>query len=235
VRSKQIISILTGLVFIGIAVYLAINLVEVSKNLIAKISLGWVSATIITRALVCFSFARGLQLILQSVLPKLNSILVFIGGIVLGFGLSFLSPIYESDYVDASTTDLSIDHAGLTALTNGRYQIKAQPYIVAFFTSSCPHCKLASKNLGYMSQLGKLPPVVAIFPGNEADTKRFLEENNGQLFEYYRLSDEGYFLKNSGAAFPSVFLINEKGETVKHWFGDLLNYTALDYLEGIKQ
>ncbi|MFK8046128.1 MAG: peroxiredoxin family protein [Crocinitomicaceae bacterium] len=234
-QSNKIVSITIGVVFIGIAVYLAINLIDVSQNLIAKTGIGWVAATIVTRALVCFSFARGIQIILKSLTPKINSILVFIGGLVLGFAISFLSPIYQSDYGDFSTTDLTIDHKGLTEITNGKYQIKKQPHIIVFFTTNCPHCKEASERLGFLSQLGKLPPIVAIFPGNKENTQKFLAKHKGQTYEYYRLDEnEDFFLDNSGAGFPSVFLINEKGETVKHWFGDLLNYSALDYLGSLK-
>jgi len=235
-QANKIISIVIGAVFIGISVYLAVNLVDVSQNLITKTGIGWVASTIITRTLVCLSFARGIQILLKTFLPKLNTILVFIGGLVVGFGVSFLTPIYQSDYGDFSTTDLTIDHKGLSEITNGKYQIKKEPYIVAFFTTNCPHCKEASKHLGFLSQQNKLPPIVAIFPGNKNNTEKFIAKHNGQTFERYRLEDnEEFFLDNSGAGFPSIFLINEKGETVKHWFGALLNYSALDYLGSIKK
>ena len=234
-NSKRILSLAIGFIFIGISIYLAIHLIDVSKNLIERAGIGWVSATIVSRAIVCLSFARGLQLLGQAFAIRLKGFIIFIIGFVLGFALSFLSPIYESDYGDFSTTEQLLDHEGLIELTGGKYSIKNQPYIVAFFTTSCSHCKAASKNIGYLSQLGKMPPVIAIFPGNEKDTRQFLAENNGQLFEHYLIKDEKYFIDNSGAAFPSIFLINEKGETMKHWFGELLNYTALDYLESVKQ
>lgn len=236
-NAKRILSLVLGIVFIGIAIYIAIYLTDVSKNLIEKLGFGWVMATIVARTLVCLSFGRGLQLIVQSFAPHIKGIIVFLIGFVLGFGFSFLSPIYQSDYGDFSTVDniISVDHQGLTELTNGNYQIKNQPYILVFFTSTCSHCKAASKNIGYLSQLGKMPPIIAVFPGNEENTRTFLNENNGQTFEYYRISDEQFFIENSGAAFPSIFLINEKGETMKHWFGELLNYSALDYLESVKQ
>ncbi|MFK8036937.1 MAG: TlpA family protein disulfide reductase [Crocinitomicaceae bacterium] len=234
-NSRKILSFTIGLIFIGIAVYLSLDIVALAKNLINKLNLGWVSSNILARVLVCLAFARGLQLLMQTFKPNFNGLLVFIIGIFAGFGLSFISPIYESDYGDYATADMVLDHDGLTILTNGNYKVKDQPYIVAFFTTSCPHCKAASQNIGLMSQQNRMIPVIAIFPGNKADTEKFLTENNGQYFENYMIDSDEYFIKNSGGAFPSVFLINKDGETMKHWFGDLLNYTALDYLESLKQ
>lgn len=232
-NSRNVLSLIIGLIFIGISIYLSLDIIGLAKNLIDKLSLGWVMSNSIARLIVCLTFARGLQLIVQTFKPNFNGLLLIIIGLIAGFGVSFISPIYESDFGDHSTTDITIDHDGLTALTDGKYQIKNQPYVVAFFTTSCPHCKAASKNIGFLSQRDRMVPVIAIFPGNKEDTKTFLLENNGQFFEHYILDNDEYFIKNSGSAFPSIFLINEKGETIKHWFGDLLNYTALDYLESL--
>ncbi len=234
-KTKSLFSLAIGIIFIAISVYLSVELFEVSKKLIARAHLGWVSSTIITRLLVCLSFGRGIQLIFRVLLPKIRSFIPLIIGIVAGFGLSFISPIYESDYGDSKSDDLSIDHEGLSNLTNGTYQIKKEPYLVAFFTTTCPHCKEASKRIGFMSQLNRMIPVVAIFPGSQEDSEKFITENNGQFFEYYVINNDEYFINNSDGRFPSVFLINEKGETMKHWFGDLLNYSALDYLESLKK
>ena len=233
-NAKQILSLLTGIVFIAIAVYLSIDLVEVSKKLIARIHIGWVSSTIVSRLLVCLSFGRGLQLILQVLTPKLKGVLTFFIGFIAGFGVSFISPIYESDYGIYDGEKLSIDHSGLSDLTDGAYQIKKEPYLVAFFTTTCSHCKEASGKIGFMSQLDRMIPVIAIFPGSEEDAQKFIKDNNGAFFEYHTIQDDEFFIENSDGSFPSIFLINEKGETVQHWFGDLLNYSALDYLESLK-
>ena len=232
---KKIVPNAIGLLFIALSFYISIYFEDVTKNLVSRSGLGWVISTIILRVMVCLAFARGIQLIIKTFIPRLKSIFVFIPGLLVGFAISFISPIYESDYGNFSTQDMAVEHKPLTELTNGQYTIKNAPYIVAFFTTDCPHCKAASKLLAFAKSIGNTPDIVAIFPGEEEDSKRFIAENNASHFEHYTVNNDTFFLKNSGGVFPSIFLLDQSGKTIAHWFGDGFNYTALDYIEAFSK
>ncbi len=228
---KKLVPILIGLFFIFITIYLSFNFDVVTRNTVAQTGFGWVITTILLRILVSLSFARGAVLITKAFLPKIKSFIVFIPGILIGFFVSFITPIYQSDYGDFSTTKMSVDHESLSNLTEGRYHIKNQPYILTFFTSDCSHCKNAAKLLGFSQSIGNTPQIIAVFPGTQENADKFINENNGGGFEYYTVDDDDYFIQNSGAIFPSIYLIDKDGNTLAHWFGDEFNFTALDYVE----
>jgi len=232
---KKSIPIAIGLVFIGISIYLSFNFESVVKKSIFRTDFSWVISTILLRAVIVVAFARGTQLIIDVFQSRLKSIFSFLIALPLGFGVSFISPIYEFDYGDYSTKERSVDHISLTELTDGNYQIKTSPYLLVFFSTDCPHCKTASKLIGFNRSIGNAPEVIALFPGTQENADQFIAENNGQDFTYYIVDDRQYFLDNSGAAFPSIFLIDANGNTLAHWFGDHFNYTALDYIESFSK
>ena len=232
-NKQKIIGLITGLIFIGISVYLSFHFIAINKNFIGRFGMGWVFSTILLRILICFSFGRGLQLILKIFIPKLKGILAFIIGFALGFAVSFISPIYTTDYGDNSDTEISLNIIDFNQITLDKYKNETAPYLVCFFTTICPHCKDACQLLGFMDAIGKMPKVVLIFPGTVEARKKFAGENNGLAFDAYSVSDQ-FFLDNSGGVFPSIFLVNPDGSMNKHWYGGGLNYTALDYLATFK-
>jgi len=231
-NTQKILGLLTGLIFIGISFYLSFQFIEINKNFIGRFGVGWTFSTILLRLLICFSFGRGFQLLLKVLLPKFKGVFAFSIGFILGFGVSFISPIYASDYGDLSDQEYSFNTSDFNAVTSDKYSHEKDPFLVCFFTTSCPHCKDACKLLGFMHSVGRMTKVVLIFPGEKENRVKFLEENNGNAFDAYSVEDQ-FFLSNSGGKFPSIYLVNPDGSINKHWYGGGLNYTALDYLAKI--
>lgn len=228
---KRFVPYIVGLIYVFISFYLSINFIEAVKQLIYKTDLGWVISTVLVRIFICITFARGFQLTFHFFKPQFNAILLFVIGLLIGFGISFITPIYEFDYGDFKREGNLIEHDILSDITDGAYQIKKKPYIMAFFTPNCPHCKSASSMLGFANSIDNSPEIIALMPGSDIEIDSFLIKNNGLQFEIFKIKDSDFFFKNSGASFPSIFLIDSDGKTIGHWFGEEFNFTALDYIE----
>ena len=151
-----------------------------------------------------------------------------------GVGISFISPIYDSDYgLFDDNMELPYLNNVISESTNSEFQSPDSKFLLVFFTPGCPHCKAASTKLGTNLEAGQQIPVHAVFPEYSADTETFLQENNGLKFSSHHLADST-FVWNSGPSFPSIFLMNSDGSTEKHWSGDMINFSALDYLASIE-
>jgi len=231
--TKQKINIVKAILFICISVYLAFTFDKALTNMIMKLPFGWVVSSIILRLFITLAFARGVQLVILFFKQDFSSILGFIIGVPLGFAVSFITPIYNTDYSDLSSTSTSLNIEELNLHINNSIQSDGKTKVVAFFTTSCPHCKVASQKVGSMVIGKKSPLVYAIFPGTKKDTEVFINQNKGQNFKSILLTDQDYFIKASEGAFPSIFLIDGKGKTIKHWVGEL-SYSALDYISKYK-
>ena len=129
---------------------------------------------------------------------------------------------------------MSIVIKDLKKETDNQFNLNGNNAIIAFFTTDCPHCQDASKKLGSAHAKGKTPQVFALFPGNLKDTERFNQENNGQNFITFMIDNDAFFGETAGGSFPSIFLVDKDGNTIMHWFGDTMNYTALDLIENYK-
>lgn len=232
------LNILLGIAFLLTATGLSLYFDPILNIFASSFKLGWVFSSIFIRVLVTLLFIFSLREFFAAFLKKnMKFWVVTLIGIVPGFFLSFISvPIYSLDY-GLINDDLKLGHqTELAALTNGGFQTTADSHrIVAFFTSNCPFCKMACRKLDLNKTAGQKVPVQLIFPGSKEDTDRFLTENNGTGFEHFRIDDNETFINASGGRFPSIFLLDENGETVFHWTGDEMNYSALDYLNQLEQ
>ena len=227
---RRLTPVIIGLVFIGITLYLSVYFEDTVKKAIARTDLSWVISTILLRIVISVAFARGAQLICTVFLPKLKPLLTFVIAVPIGFAISFITPIYDSDYGDFSSEGITIDHGGLTNLTDGKYQVRQEPYLLVFFLKDCKHCKQVSKLLGFAQSIGNTPPIEVVFPGRDSSSREFIKMHSGSRFNYYTINDSEFFLENSGAWFPSIYLIDTSGQTIAHW-NEVFNYTALDYIE----
>ena len=108
--NTKTINLIKGILFIGISVYLAFIFNDALANFVSKIQfIGWVKGSIILRIVISLAFARGLQLILKAFEVKIKSILILFIGTLIGFTICFIAqPIYNTDYGNFGTTDLSI-------------------------------------------------------------------------------------------------------------------------------
>jgi len=99
-------------------------------------------------------------------------------------------------------------------------------YLIAFFSTNCPHCNDLAEAFGvtYRGYKSKRK-VLLVFPGNIEDTDAFIARNKCD-FDFVRVtSDE--FIKVSGFSFPAMFT-TENGKVLKHWTGDSFSFTVRD-------
>ncbi len=231
--TKNKLNIIKAILFFGLSIFLSFNFTNSLNNLVARLPLGWVTSSIILRLFICIAFARGLVLFLKQIQPSFKAIYGYLIGIVLGFGVSFITPIYNTDYVEFNTTPLTLDFETLQLQVNHSIQLNKKPAVVVFFSTSCPHCYATSKLLGTMANANKGPQIIALFPGTKEDTERFLKNNKGQNFKSIIIQNKSYFNDVTQGSVPSVFLVDKDGNTVKHWSGEL-SYPSLDYILNYK-
>jgi thiol-disulfide isomerase/thioredoxin len=226
---KKNISIFKGIIFIFISIYLAYTFDNALSNMIIKLPFGWVVSSIILRIFITLAFARGFQLLITAFKPSLNIYLWFIIGIPIGFGVSFITPIYSIDYSNQTSNQPELNLNELNLHINHKIQTNGKAIIIAFFTTSCSHCKIVSQKLGSMSMAGKTPKIHALFPGTKEDTDLFIKENKAQYFSNQIVNDQDYFIRAAEGVFPSVFLVDTNSKIIKHWTGEL-SYPTLDYI-----
>ena len=146
-----------------------------------------------------------------------------------GFGISFLHPIYNTDY-GLYSDDLSLDYEAFKAETGELLEAENSAHLIAFFSTDCGHCKTASYLLGVNALAGQEINTYAIFNSDYETIVTFLDENEGDSFFAHNIGDFNTFLSFSEFEMPSIFLIDKEGNTTYHWTGDMFNYTALDYV-----
>ncbi|MBK8926571.1 MAG: hypothetical protein IPM74_11860 [Crocinitomicaceae bacterium] len=204
---------------------------------LVKVGTGWVAATIILRALCILSVFISL-LILKNTFSKtrkISLVIVFLIALPTGFGISFISPIYQSDYGDLTDDVQLVKSDELKAEIGNFLSNDNSSTLFCFFTTTCPHCKVAAEKIGINQEAGQKIKVVSVFPGEVADTEKFIAEHGGQQFDVRYVNNDQLFVETSGGVFPSVFLMDNNGNTLKHWTGDNLNYSGLDYLLNLEQ
>lgn len=233
----KITRIILFFVYIIVATLLSMYLNDVLFYMVASFHTGWLFSSIFIRLLVILLFALGLREIfsISTKLGRLKFVYIFLIALLPGFLLSFaLSPIYQYDYGNFGALQPFGDPAVLNEGTENKSFLLDQEYnLIAFFTTDCPHCKLACQRISATTNGDEKLSVNLFFPGNEVDTKRFLTENNGLKFDYH-LTADNVFMNFAGFAFPSIFLVDKTGKTILHWTGDELNYNALDYLSSLE-
>ena len=196
---------------------------------------GWVFTTLFLRFLNVIVLTIGLRY-LFSIWPKTAKFklwLLFLIALLPGLGISFIAPVYQGDYGTTSYSENKLDIEQLKSATNNKFGLKEGYQIVAFFDVGCPHCKRLSHKFGVNLDAGQKVPVTSFFPAEKDAVDNFLHENNGESFTAFSIPDS-VFIANAGISFPSTYLIDKEGKTVKHWIGDLVNYTALDELLGLE-
>lgn len=234
--STKLINIIKGIVFIAIALFLAFTFNTSLTNFVSKVPfIGWVTGSILLRAVVSLAFARGVQLIYKAVTENKKSVLVFSIATLVGFTIAFIAqPIYNIDYGNLGDTTLTVDIEKLKEETNGEFELNSKHAVVIYFSTNCGSCKEMSKQIGELQKTNNLPQVIALFPGSIENAVEFLNENNGERFTYYMIDNDHYFQEAADYSFPSIFLVDKEGVTIQHWEGSLMNYSAFDLINEYK-
>lgn len=104
---------------------------------------------------------------------------------------------------------------------------KEGKHLVAFFTSGCPHCKMAAKRLKASSRIDGFPEVDVFFVGDKSGVEYFFTTTN-TWFENSILPVDQFF-KLSGGRFPTFFFY-DNGKVTHHWTGRTFTYGTINNL-----
>jgi hypothetical protein len=192
--------------------------------------LTWVIADVVLRLFIILLFSASLFYLLSLLLKRFNKWLLIVMAFVLGFLISLINPIYVDDYGVTQRTDFHLD----VEIINHYFQdssLNSGYVVVAFFSTSCVHCKHASKQFSINTNKKGQPKTIVCFPSSKTDAAAFLEKTQAS-FEY-RLITLEHFVGNAGRAFPSVFLLKDR-KILHHWVGSEINYSVLDYLADLE-
>ncbi|NOQ73674.1 MAG: hypothetical protein GQ574_16830 [Crocinitomix sp.] len=235
---KQFLFLFIALSFLTSAVVLSFYFEDALYFSVLNLNLGWVLSSILIRFLVMLLVIFSLLLIFKS-FNKTKSILLWITipiGMVLGFFVSFaISPIYDIDYGILNDQLKLETFADLSVDTDETYRHSEGYEVIAFLDVGCAHCKMALKKLNANVAAGQIIPIHLFFHNDSSDVLNFLDKSNSADLTHHHLKSEGLFIEHAGFEFPSIFLINPQGETIYHWVGDEMNYSALDYLLSLEQ
>lgn len=236
--NKSLLSLLLIIAYLGLATFVSLNFVDVLKFLVLKLSLGWVIGTIAVRLIVMVLFVLAVHRIL-SLFPKekrLKDYWAILIGIGPGFLLSFaLFPIYNADYGMLSD-NLKIEHfEELSADSYNSYEHLSEKKVIAFIDIGCGHCREACHKFSLIKQQNEELPFYLFFYNDTIYVEDFIETYANNEFKAYYLKSNEAFVKYAGYEFPSIFYVDENSESVYHWVGDKMNYTAMDYLIGLEQ
>lgn len=151
--------------------------------------------------------------------------------IILPFAsLPFLmNPIFIDDFESKSKEYEAIDKNWKVIknkFSEQKINLNDGEYLIAFFSTSCKHCNELAKVIGVSKRGFKSNrQILMVFPGNEEDTKAFIERNQSD-FVYIRVTPDE-FTKVAGFSFPSLFSLKD-GKVEKHWTGNHFSYKVRD-------
>jgi hypothetical protein len=108
------------------------------------------------------------------------------------------------------------------------FEIKAPPkslskgkHVMAFFSLSCPHCKIAAKKIALMHKLDPDVDYFMVLNGKKSEIRGFLRKTNTQEIGYSLLLGDS-FIYLSGIHLPVIYLLNDN--MVEH----VLHYKELN-------
>lgn len=154
------------------------------------------------------------------------SLLVIIPVLILPF---IVSPLFIEDFESKSNQYEKNESDWViieTKFADKNIELNEGKYIVAFFSTNCTHCNQLAKILGVSTRgFNSKKKIILVFPGNEKDTREFMNRNKVD-YPYIRVTPDE-FTKVAGFAFPSIFSI-ENGKVLKQWTGDNFSLKVRD-------
>lgn len=146
--------------------------------------------------------------------------------VIIAIATSFIKPVYIDDWIAPEV--VSKEKNEMISELNDEFNINQNENAVyAFFTTTCPFCKMAALKLGINERNGKLPKTYIFFPSKKEDAEAFLKSNRLKNIQYFLVEDKT-FLKYAGNSFPSIYF--SSNEKTYHWTGSKFNYRALNLI-----
>lgn len=103
-------------------------------------------------------------------------------------------------------------------------EIKNQKMVIAFMSSTCPHCKIAATKLRIMKEKNPELPIYFVINGEEKNIRRFQELTQSADIPWTQLNGKN-FVYLAGFKMPKIVLINKQEVELEP------NYFTLDQTE----
>ena len=118
-----------------------------------------------------------------------------------------LSALYAPGKADAPKTDL--------------YKGK---HVIAFFSLTCPHCKMAAYKMHVMKKKNPSLPFHIVYAGNSRHLDEFWKDTQAESMPHTRLQADD-FTNIAGFSWPAIFLVNDG------WVEGQTNYVSMSQAE----
>lgn len=137
-----------------------------------------------------------------------------------------LNPVFPEDFSDQS---IPIEpKVSLAQLELNSDLTKEERILIAFFSTSCPHCIKAAKKISIAQKKSDTFPAVQVyFLGSEEGVAYFFEESNTNF--NYSIHNPEDIIPLSGPSLPA-FILFENGLGTMRYSGRTLNFFALNQL-----
>lgn len=143
-----------------------------------------------------------------------------IAGVSILFILPFILnwPVYPFAKVPMNeykhfALDTSLVYGTNTAIPDG-YDITKGKHIVAFFSATCPHCRLAAKKLTVMKKQEPGMPLIFFLYNNEKSLPEFYTDTKSASVPHFLINSKIDFLKVTQGVFPRIYYVNN--DTVEY-------------------
>lgn len=132
--------------------------------------------------------------------------------LVASLGITFIRPIYIDDWKQPKLIEVEDVVQALDSLHVSHYgsDRNDEPFLTAFFTTGCPHCKTVAKKLGIAARRDELPKTVVYFKADLEKVERFMEENKATEVAFEIIEPETFMFLSQGR-FPTLFYQNKTG------------------------
>lgn len=89
-----------------------------------------------------------------------------------------------------------------------KVELRRGKWIIAYFSLTCPHCRIAAKKLHVMQQENPNLPIYMVLNGDKENLKPFFEDTRASNVAWSMFIGADKFLKMSGANLPQILWVN---------------------------
>lgn len=118
---------------------------------------------------------------------------------------TYLNRPFETFELDLDTIYNSADNATVQAPP---LDVRKGKYLLAFMSSSCPHCRIAARKISVISQRNPRIPMYFFINGDNEDIKKFLDDTETAHIPHSRLGRD-LFIPLAGLHLPVLYYYNK--------------------------
>lgn len=142
--------------------------------------------------------------------------LIILAPVVTIFIINTVTFSHEFVYNPDEKVEIEFEKFSNITNENDTINFKKGNRLIAFFSSQCPHCKIAAQKIELMNKKMKLPPITFVFLGRDSTITKFREETKSTL-PYIRTEDIDLFFNQTNSVVPCIYYL-ENGIVKNRWY-----------------